>query len=103
MREPWGERFEASLVHLGDYEPVQDAQRDGSTVSMSAGASRAETRGGEHSAQPQRSEFEELERAWHDAIAPLYAALAAVLDRLVLLMPPRPVRRRARRTRPGSR
>lgn len=102
MREPWGERFEASLVHLGDYEPEQDAQRPGSSVSMSAGASRAETRGGEHSAQIARSDFEEVERAWHHAIAPLYAVLAAVLDWLVVHVPERPVRRRARRTRPEA-
>ena len=52
MKPSWGERFEDGLVHLGDYpgdgeqiEPFVDAR-----PSTSAGASRAETPSGEHSA-----------------------------------------------------
>lgn len=63
----WGDRFEDGLVHLGDYPDDgetltqeefldgtmrgQDAHSSAVPVSMSAEGSRAETRGGEHSAQ----------------------------------------------------
>lgn len=115
----WGDRFEDGLVHLGDYPEDgealtqeeyltgtrrgQDAQRTAVPVSMSAGGSRAETREAEQSAQPQWSDFEELERAWHQFTASVYAALAAVLSALVGRTPWTRKTARERATRPRSR